>query len=182
MKGEINLEHRISKCPCCENYTLNHDIYGHYGEICEVCLWQSDEIQDNNPDVKEGLNPISLNEAKENYKKIGAIIEKYVKYTRKPKEWEIPKITYYDKVGNELFDKHSLAALIILISIGDELDFHYKNISYGISWLNEKVLLSSPEEEKDQKFDNIKDLILYSTIGGNPFIDAWDDLILDFLW
>ena len=37
-------------------------------DICPVCGWEDDRVQDNNPDV-EGANPISLNKAKNNWKK-----------------------------------------------------------------------------------------------------------------
>ena len=38
-------------------------------DICERCGWQDDDVQHGNPDFKGGMNEMSLNEAKEAYKK-----------------------------------------------------------------------------------------------------------------
>lgn len=37
-------------------------------DICEVCGWQDDTVQNNNPDFHGGANDMSLNEAREAYK------------------------------------------------------------------------------------------------------------------
>ncbi len=53
------------KCACCENFTLPiSSIY----EVCYVCGWIDDPRQNQNPDSHEGKNPLSLREAKEQYK------------------------------------------------------------------------------------------------------------------
>lgn len=85
----------------------------------------------------------------------------------------------YNRLDDELLDKHSLAALIVYINIGFELEFHYKNISYCIAKLDKKVSLSSLDIDESQKFEDITDLIIHATIDGKVFIDIWDDLILD---
>lgn len=169
------------QCPCCGNNTLESDVYGHYGSLCEVCLWQSDEFQDNNSKEKKGFNPVSLEEAKKNYRKMGAIIQEYVKYARKPNEVEKKKPCCYDIIVMELFENHSLASLIILIDIGFELEFHYKDIPYSITVLNDKRFLSSPERKESQLFDNIIELIMNGTIDGRSFLEIWDELQLDFI-
>ena len=52
------------ECKCCGNLTIDSDeLFG----ICEIC-WQSDAVQEENPDYKGGANEMSLNEAKEAYK------------------------------------------------------------------------------------------------------------------
>jgi hypothetical protein len=38
-------------------------------DICEVCGWQDDNVQNNDPDYRGGANTMSLNEAKEAYRK-----------------------------------------------------------------------------------------------------------------
>jgi len=63
------------RCPCCGYRTLD-DAPGCF-DICPVCYWEDDNIQRDDPDYKGGANDISLNEARENYKKIGAISEEY---------------------------------------------------------------------------------------------------------
>jgi len=54
------------KCPCCENLTL--DSSGHF-DICSVCGWEDDSLQSDNPDYEGGANDMSLNQAREAYKK-----------------------------------------------------------------------------------------------------------------
>jgi len=63
------------RCPCCGYRTLD-DEPGCF-DICPVCYWEDDNIQRDNPDYKSGANDISLNEARENYKKIGAISSEF---------------------------------------------------------------------------------------------------------
>lgn len=50
-----------TKCACCGEEVDKFD-------ICEVCGWQDDGLQNDNPDYKGGANKKSLNEAKEIYK------------------------------------------------------------------------------------------------------------------
>ncbi len=46
----------------------------HIGEydICPICFWEDDPFQSEDPDLDGMANSISLNQAKENYKKFGA--------------------------------------------------------------------------------------------------------------
>ena len=84
------------KCKCCGNYTLfdepldPNEFPGTF-EICPVCFWEDDSIQYLNPDYCGGANDVSLNEAKENYKRFGAVQKHMLKYVRKP---------YYDELPN----------------------------------------------------------------------------------
>lgn len=64
------LKSKKYRCPCCGYYTLEDDP-GHF-DICPVCFWEDDGIQSDNPDYGGGANVISLNQARENYKKFGA--------------------------------------------------------------------------------------------------------------
>ncbi len=52
-----------SICACCGMIEVT--FYG----ICSVCGWQDDLVQNKNPDYRGGANQMSLNEAKEAYKK-----------------------------------------------------------------------------------------------------------------
>jgi hypothetical protein len=76
-------------CPCCEYLTLSEQSLGSY-EICPVCGWEDDIVQFENPDMKGGANLVSLNQAKSNFKKIGAIDDNIKKNVRPPKPDEIP--------------------------------------------------------------------------------------------
>jgi hypothetical protein len=76
------------KCVCCGNRTIDSEPPGTF-EICPECYWEDDNVQFDDPDYDGGANEISLNKARENFKKIGAISEKYLKNGRKPLEDEI---------------------------------------------------------------------------------------------
>ena len=52
------------KCPVCGEYEFDSD--GSF-EICEVCGWQDDPVQMENPDEGMCANQMSLNEAKAAY-------------------------------------------------------------------------------------------------------------------
>lgn len=56
------------KCPVCGKFEFEYE--GCF-DICEVCGWHDDPIQFENPDEKYCANQISLNEAREVYKKRG---------------------------------------------------------------------------------------------------------------
>ena len=74
------------KCPCCGYYTL--DNLGEY-DICPICYWEDDAFQSENPDHDGMSNGVSLNQARENYKKFGACEEDMLKHVRPPKEDEL---------------------------------------------------------------------------------------------
>ncbi len=66
MTNENN--HRMTEipksiCACCGMVEV-----GFYA-FCDVCGWQDDSVQNKNPDYRGGANQMSLNEAKEAYKK-----------------------------------------------------------------------------------------------------------------
>ena len=48
-------------CPVCGKYEFEE--YCSY-DICEVCGWEDDAVQEKYPDLKGGANRMSLNEAK----------------------------------------------------------------------------------------------------------------------
>jgi len=70
-------------CKCCGYNTLSEFPNGTF-EICEICFWEDDIIQSNNPNYEGGSNRISLNHAKENFEKFGACEESMIKNVRKP--------------------------------------------------------------------------------------------------
>ncbi len=53
------------KCKCCGELTLDED---DLFDICSNCGGESDPIQEDNPDYKNGANKMSLNEAQQAYK------------------------------------------------------------------------------------------------------------------
>lgn len=76
------------KCVCCGYRTLSSEPPGTF-EICPVCYWEDDNVQFDDPDYEGGANSISLNKARENYKRIGAISVDSLEHVRKALEDEI---------------------------------------------------------------------------------------------
>ncbi|MBR4718788.1 MAG: hydrolase [Lachnospiraceae bacterium] len=74
------------RCPCCGYYTLPNA--GAY-EICPVCFWEDDPVQEDDPDLAGGANDLSLTECRNNFEKFGACEERFVSKVRKPMPEEI---------------------------------------------------------------------------------------------
>lgn len=53
-------------CPVCEKYTFR--AFGNF-EVCPVCNWENDDYQYDFPDEDGGANRMSLNQAREVWKK-----------------------------------------------------------------------------------------------------------------
>lgn len=53
-------------CPVCGNPTFE---YWNDMDICDVCDWCNDGLQENHPDYVGGANRMSLNQAREAYRK-----------------------------------------------------------------------------------------------------------------
>ena len=70
-------------CPCCGYLTFFSVPNGTF-EICPVCMWEDDNVQLDDPDYAGGANAISLNQARENFKKYGAAEERFIRFVRKP--------------------------------------------------------------------------------------------------
>lgn len=80
------------QCPCCGFFTFEND-----GDInfdyCDVCGWQYDVVAHNNPNISIGANKISLNEARQNYKRFGVSKKRLIGtgQVRKPNDDELPE-------------------------------------------------------------------------------------------
>ncbi|MCB0698093.1 MAG: hypothetical protein KDC07_12060 [Chitinophagaceae bacterium] len=72
------------QCPCCGYYTFEEPIENHF-DICDVCCWEDDGVQLHDPDFWGGANSVSLNEARENFKKFGASDERCIDSVRPPR-------------------------------------------------------------------------------------------------
>lgn len=52
------------RCACCGENSLPVDSEF---EICSICGWEDDDIQNENPQLDGGANEMSLDQAKKNY-------------------------------------------------------------------------------------------------------------------
>lgn len=76
-------------CPCCGYLTLPEEPIGTYN-ICPVCFWEDDEVQNNDPTFRGGANRVSLVEARENFNAFGVSERRFLKNVRPPRPEEIP--------------------------------------------------------------------------------------------
>ena len=70
-------------CPCCGYKTLEEEPPGTF-EICEICYWEDDNIQFDEPDYEGGANTVSLKQAQENFEHFGASDERFLDCVREP--------------------------------------------------------------------------------------------------
>ncbi|WP_379178530.1 CPCC family cysteine-rich protein [Paenibacillus sp. GCM10023252] len=76
--------------PCCSYFTVESEDEV-IVDICEVCFWQYDVAAHNKPERNMGANYISLNQARENYKKFEVCKIEFKANVRKPLEAELPE-------------------------------------------------------------------------------------------
>ena len=53
-----------STCPCCGEYEFSGEPWD---DICPVCEWERDGVQEDDPDYKGGANHYSLNEYRKRF-------------------------------------------------------------------------------------------------------------------
>lgn len=76
-------------CQCCGFRTLLRQ--GKYA-ICDVCGWEDDPVATaRTPDVHSGPNHMTLNEARDNYSRLGAKNQRSLAHTRGPRANEHPE-------------------------------------------------------------------------------------------
>lgn len=76
-------------CRCCGFLTLTDPAFGSY-EICPVCCWEDDPVQNDDPTYRGGANHVSLKEARRNYVVHGAAEPGHASFARLVEFDEIP--------------------------------------------------------------------------------------------
>ena len=74
-------------CPCCGYKTMGHS-EAEYHDICPICYWENDPVQNENEEYTGGSNRISLKEARKNFASFGAMSKAVMGYVRSPYEDE----------------------------------------------------------------------------------------------
>ena len=77
------------ECPCCGFLTLPEPSPGSL-EICQVCYWQDDMVGFKSPEIAVGSNAVSLKQARQNFRVIGACESRFARSVRKPRPDEMP--------------------------------------------------------------------------------------------
>ena len=78
-------------CPCCHNITFPVPPEEAVAYICPVCFWENDVFISDANEASDENHGMTLNEARENYRKIGACSPDMLRHVRKPQPEEIPK-------------------------------------------------------------------------------------------
>jgi hypothetical protein len=76
----------METCACCGFDTIEEK--GNY-EICKICFWEDDGVQEADPWFERGANVPSLFQAQINYKKYGAMEERFIKDVRSPNQKDV---------------------------------------------------------------------------------------------
>lgn len=76
-------------CPCCGCLTLTCAARGSF-ELCPVCFWEDDFVQYADPTYEGGANRVSLQQARENYRTLGASERCFLSEVRPPNAGERP--------------------------------------------------------------------------------------------
>jgi hypothetical protein len=86
-------------CKCCGFLSLTDPANGSY-EICPVCFWEDDPVQNDDPSFAGGANDVSLAHARENYVRFGACEPSLGDRVRSPNIDEIPPPTSVAGLGS----------------------------------------------------------------------------------
>jgi hypothetical protein len=70
-------------CPCCGYKTMSEKPGGTYN-ICQVCFWEDDPFQFNDPDCEGWANGVSLRQGQKNFQEFGACARDMIKNVRGP--------------------------------------------------------------------------------------------------
>jgi hypothetical protein len=77
-------------CPCCGFLTLQGAPPGTF-EICPVCYWEDDEVQFRDPTYQGGANNVSLQQARINFRALGAVESRFQDRVRSATPEEFPR-------------------------------------------------------------------------------------------
>ena len=75
-------------CPCCGYLTAAFP--APTDDICDLCLWHDNAPQFRDPHYRDGPNSVSLNEARENFRRLGVSDPRFAGKQRPPRPNEIP--------------------------------------------------------------------------------------------
>lgn len=80
-------------CPCCGYKTLDEAPPGTF-DICEICFWEDDNIQFDDPDYEGGANVPSLRQAQKNFVEFGAYRKDRLELVREPNEKDLKDLEW----------------------------------------------------------------------------------------
>lgn len=87
----------------------------------------------------------------------------------------------YEMIRTELWDKHSISALVFMLDTGREINFSFKELKGG-AFRNEGKWLLTLENQDTQEFKTSWSLLNSGTIQGKKFFDVWSEIELEVLF
>ncbi len=88
----------------------------------------------------------------------------------------------HDIIVEELTEKKSLAALIYLICHGRELEFEIEGKEYFISCDKSRKYVSLWNNQNEQSFNSVDELIENATIENSSFLSLWEKSTIQTLF
>lgn len=79
------IDKKKRQCACCGYFTLDDGAF----EICPVCYWEDDKLQNEDPSYEGGANVLSLNQAKKNFERFAVSDKRFSNCVRPPLETEM---------------------------------------------------------------------------------------------
>ena len=76
---------QVRPCACCGYLTVLEEY-----DICPVCFWEADDVQERDPTFKGGANGMSLLQAQESFRTIRASSPRWLGHVRAPLPHETP--------------------------------------------------------------------------------------------
>ena len=77
-------------CPCCGSLTLRYPRQNAVAFICPVCFWENDVFLSREDQPSDENRGITLSQAREAFRRLGAVHKDLIRYVRKPFQEEIP--------------------------------------------------------------------------------------------
>lgn len=74
-------------CPCCGYKTFREQLDGSY-DVCQVCFWEDDPIQLDDPNYAGGANRVSLRQGRKNFIEFSVCEIEMIKNVRQPTKEE----------------------------------------------------------------------------------------------
>lgn len=103
-------------CSCCSFLSLSDPKTGSY-EICPVCFWEDDAVQNEDPYYEGGANQVSLSVAQKNFVDFGASEQAFLSKVRPPAITELPAISVLGLEPNQIVRNREKAMVQILAVI-----------------------------------------------------------------
>ena len=88
----------------------------------------------------------------------------------------------HDRIAAELADNKSLAALIWLIRQGREVEFTAGGRECFLSRSRAERFVSLWDNQTEQSFDSVEELLENAAISGTPFLTAWKDARIETIF